>query len=156
MSLEEDIQQQQFKSEYHKLAVNILYTHGWLVSHLAESLRPSGVTIQQFNILRILRGHYPEPATISTLRERMLDKMSDASRLVERLRTKGLLERRASTDDRRKVGVVITKKGLQLLESIDDLEKNTIALFAGISEEEARRTNKALDSLRGEEKKGRA
>jgi DNA-binding MarR family transcriptional regulator len=149
MSLEEDIHQESFKSEYHKLAVNILYTHGWLLSHIADSLRASGVTVQQYNILRILRGQYPAPATISMLRERMLDKMSDASRLVERLRSKGLLERTASHEDRRKVGVVITQKGLQLLESTDDLEGLTDTIFAGISEAEARRTNKSLDTLRG-------
>lgn len=149
MSIEDDIHQKVFKSEYHKLAVNILYTHGWLVSRMTEALRPFDLTMPQYNILRILRGQYPAPATISMLRERMLDKMSDASRLVERLRGKGLLERIASEADRRKVGVVITKRGLQLLESIDALEESTLEHFSGISEEEARRTNQALDAIRG-------
>lgn len=149
MSLEEDIHQRAFQSEYHKLAVNILYTHGWLVSHIAASLRPHELTVQQYNILRILRGQYPAPVTVSTLRERMLDKMSDASRLVERLREKGYLERTPSDKDRRKVGVVITEKGLQLLGSIGDLDAAFTALFAGISESDARRTNNFLDTLRG-------
>ncbi len=149
MKLEEEIQQKSFKSEYHKLAVNILYTHGWLVSHLAESLRPYGLTIQQYNLLRILRGQHPAPATITLLRERMLDKMSDASRLIDRLQAKGLVDRLPSTEDRRKAGVVISERGLDLLREIDDLEADTLSLFSGISEAEARQTNAALDALRG-------
>ncbi|MBE0642462.1 MAG: winged helix DNA-binding protein [Bacteroidetes bacterium] len=149
MSLEEEIHQKSFKSEYHKLAVNILYTHGWLVSHIAEALRPFDITVQQYNVLRILRGQYPAPATITMLRERMLDKMSDASRLIERLRSKGLIDRRTSETDRRKVGVVITEKGLKLLTRINDLEDMNTSLFSGISEHEARSINDALDTIRG-------
>ncbi len=149
MKLEEEIRQKSFKSEYHKLAVNILYTHGWLVSHIAEALCPYGLTLQQYNLLRILRGQHPEPATITSLRQRMLDKMSDASRLIERLRVKGLVERRASAADRRKAGVVITEAGLALLAEIDDLDEMTTALFQGVSEKEARRTNDTLDAIRG-------
>lgn len=118
MRLEDEIHQRKFSSEMHKLAVNILYTHGWLVSLLSEALKPHDLTLAQFNILRILRGQYPNPATISLLKERMLDKMSDASRLVERLRVKGLVERAVSDRDRRKANVRITPQGLRVLEEI--------------------------------------
>lgn len=149
MKLEDEIHQRRFKSEYHKLAVNILYTHGWLVSHLTATLKPRGLTIAQYNILRILRGQSPEPATISLLQERMLDKMSDTSRLVERLRTKKLVERTADTADRRRVAVRITEEGLSLLREIGDFEEMMEPLFADFDEQRAAAVNDALDDLRG-------
>ena len=148
MGLEEDIHQTAFRSEYHKLAVNILYTHGWLVSHIAGTLRPHGITMQQYNILRILRGQHPAPADFALIRERLLDHGSDVSRLVERLRAKGLLERHASSSDRRKSGVLITQKGLNLLSRLDDLDPLTGALFQGVTQEQARAANCTLDALR--------
>ncbi len=149
MRLEEEIRQKSFRSEFHKLAVNILFTHGWLVARIADMLRPFDLTMQQYNILRILRGQYPGPASIAMLRERMLDKMSDASRLVERLRAKGLVERRTSESDRRKAGIVITAAGLALLERIDHTDTETMDLFDRITEEQAHLINDGLDNLRG-------
>src|SRR3989304_4168006 len=86
MKLEEEIKQKKFRNEYHKLAVNILYTHGWLLNNQAAFLKKHDLTSAQFNILRILRGQYLNSASVNLLKERMLDKMSDASRLVERLK----------------------------------------------------------------------
>ncbi|MCB2204528.1 MarR family transcriptional regulator [bacterium] len=148
MSLEQDIKQARFKSEYHKLAVNILYTHGWLVSRLSAILKPRGITIAQFNILRILRGQHPQPATISLLQDRMLDKMSDTSRLVERLRGKGLVERTADAEDRRRVAVRITPEGLKVLEAIGDFEAVLEPMFEAFSEAKAGDINDALDAMR--------
>jgi DNA-binding MarR family transcriptional regulator len=145
--LEEEIQSK-FSSEYHKLTVGILYTHGRLVSATNEVLKPYGLTLQQFNILRILRGQMPNPSTVSLLRERMLDKMSDASRLVERLRSKGFIERQISRDDRRQASIVITEKGLETLARIGDFDGILAALSKVVSEEEARITNRTLDNLR--------
>mgnify|MGYP000483557651 CR=1 FL=1 len=148
MTLEEEIHQQRFKSEWHKLAVNILYTHGWLVSRLSAVLKPHGVTIAQFNILRILRGQHPNPATISLLQERMLDKMSDTSRLVERLRIKGLVERSADRHDRRRVAVRITAAGLQLLQTIGDFEEVIGPVSRQVGEDQAAMINASLDAMR--------
>jgi DNA-binding MarR family transcriptional regulator len=148
MRLEEEIQQKSFRNEYHKLAVNILYTHGWLVARFAASLRPFGITYQQYNLLRILRGQRPGPASIATLRERMLDKMSDASRLVERLRAKGFVDRHSSGADRRKAGIVITAEGLQLLDRFEKSNEELMLVFDRISEEDAHLVNEALDTLR--------
>ena len=148
MTLEEEIHQQRFKSEWHKLAVNILYTHGWLVSRLSAVLKPHGVTIAQFNILRILRGQHPNPATISLLQERMLDKMSDTSRLVERLRIKGLVERSADRHDRRRVAVRITAAGLQLLQTIGDFEEVIGPVSRQVGEDQAAMVNASLDAMR--------
>lgn len=148
MSLEEEIKQQRFKSEWHKLAVNILYTHGWLVSRLSAVLKPHGLTIAQFNILRILRGQHPHPATISLLQDRMLDKMSDTSRLVERLRVKGLVERSADTADRRRVAVRITPAGLRILSTIGDFEEVLGPVSGEIPEDQAEMVNAVLDAMR--------
>ena len=104
--------------------------------------------MQQYNILRILRGQHPKAANINTLKERMLDKMSDVSRLVERLRKAGLVERRSSEIDRRSVDVQITAKGLALLEEVDvDLPKLEDSLNLSLTEEEAIQLNTLLDKI---------
>ena len=152
MKLEEEIKQKKFRNEYHKLAVNILYTHGWLVNHHTEHLKKSGITGAQYNILRILRGQYPNPASVNLLKERMLDKMSDVSRLVERLLQKDLVDRKICPYDRRRVEVVITKKGLELLEDIDKHDDEADQIFNKLSSTEAKFLNELLDKMRGYEK----
>lgn len=150
MKLEEEIKQnKKFKSEYHKLAVNIFYTHGWLINNQSSFLKKIGITGAQYNILRILRGQHPNPASINLLKERMLDKMPDASRLVERLKQKGLVEREICKDDRRKVEVKITQKGLKLLQDTDKLEERFDQLFKELKLSEAKTLNDLLDKLRG-------
>lgn len=150
MKLEEEIKQnKKFKSEYHKLAVNIIYTHGWLINNQSSFLKKIGITGAQYNILRILRGQYPNPASINLLKERMLDKMPDASRLVERLKQKGLVEREICKDDRRKVEVKITQKGLKLLHDTDKYEDRFDQLFKELKPSEAKTLNELLDKLRG-------
>lgn len=150
MKLEEEIKQnKKFKSEYHKLAVNIIYTHGWLINNQSSFLKKIGITGAQYNILRILRGQYPNPASINLLKERMLDKMPDASRLVERLKQKGLVEREICKNDRRKVEVKITQKGLKLLQDTDKLEERFDQLFKELKPSEAKTLNDLLDKLRG-------
>lgn len=97
MRLEDEIKQKSFRNEFHKLAVNIIYTHSWLMSKIIYMLSQYDITPQQYNILRILRGQFPSPASVSLLKSRMLDKMSDASRLVDRLVEKGLVEKKFRT-----------------------------------------------------------
>ena len=149
MKLEEEIKQKKFRNEYHKLAVNILYTHGWLVNHHAEHLKKSGITGAQYNVLRILRGQYPNPASVNLLKERMLDKMSDASRLVERLLQKDLVDRKICSDDRRRVEVIITERGLNLLKELDQKDDEFDELFKNLDEAEVKTANDLLDRMRG-------
>ena len=149
MKLEEEIKQKIFRNEYHKLAVNIFYTHGWLINNQAAFLKKHDLTSAQFNILRILRGQYPNPASINLLKERMLDKMSDASRLVERLKQKDLVDRKICPDDRRRVEVVITEKGLKVLEEIDKHDDEIDQAFKKLNLSEARTVNQLLDKMRG-------
>jgi MarR family multiple gene transcriptional regulator MgrA len=128
--------------------LNIIYTSNWFTSQHSAKLKPHGITQQQYNILRILRGQHPNPASIKLLKERMMDKMSDASRLVEKLRLKGLLERKICKADRRNVDVVITPKGLDLLTSLDHLDDNFKDIIA-LNKDEVHQLNELLDKLRG-------
>ena len=149
MKLEDEIKQHHFRNETHKLTVNLFYTYGWLMRIHSKHFEKYDITLQQFNILRILRGQYPESVTINLLKERMLDKMSDVSRLVERLRVKNLVERKVSGDDRRCARVVISKKGLKLLEEMDKLDEKVDKTFSELNEEEKKKLNDLLDKLRG-------
>ena len=112
-------------------------------------MKKFGLTSQQFNIMRILRGQHPNPANIKLLRERMLDKMSDASRIVEKLRTKGLIERNTNESDRRACDVIITQKGLELLKVIDKEDITFDGFFSQLDEQEMKHLNHLLDKLRG-------
>jgi len=149
MKLEEEIKQKSFRTEFHKLAVNMIYTGNWVGANSSEQLKQHKLTLQQYNLLRILRGQYPNPATVNLLIERMLDKMSNASRIVDRLLAKKLVERKTRPDDRRCVDVIITQKGLQLLEKIDTLEKEWNNQFKNLNIKEAKELNRLLDKLRG-------
>ena len=149
MKLEDEIKQKAFKNDKHKLAVNIIYTHGWLINSQGEIFKKYDITIPQYNILRILRGQYPNPVNINLLKERMLDKMSDVSRLVERLRTKELIKRNICEKDRRRADVIITGKGLELLTELDDMETKFEAILNSLSNDEIKILNNLLDKLRG-------
>ncbi|MGV3507753.1 MAG: MarR family winged helix-turn-helix transcriptional regulator [Sphingobacteriaceae bacterium] len=148
MELEKEIQTK-FENEYHKIVVNTLYTYGWINDLLKKRLSKNQITLQQFNILRILRGQHPGPATINLLKERMLDKMSDASRIVERLVQKGLVTRCINKKDRRAVDIQITDKGLDLLKKLDPVITPIDVLKSNLTESEAKQLNVLLDKLRG-------
>ena len=148
MSIGEDIQQKQFTSEFSKALINIRYTECWIGQKYNGFLKPSGLTTPQYNVLRILRGQYPNPATVNLLIERMIDKSSNASRIVDKLEEKGFVERRQCTNDRRAVDVIISQLGLDILKTLDGelaiLEKGMKAL----TEEEAEQLNVLLDKIR--------
>lgn len=149
MRLEDEIKQTKpFQDEFQKLEVNLIYTFHWLQARVAERLEGTDITLQQYNILRILRGQYPNPATIVLLKERMLDRECDASRLVDRLVQKALVSRTLCPDDRRKVDVLITQKGLDLLKMIDKRE-SFLKKHATLTESEMQTLNALLDKLRG-------
>jgi DNA-binding MarR family transcriptional regulator len=151
MGIGNDIKQETFKSEFHKIIVNLMFTNNWLNEQENKIFKPWGLTVAQYNVLRILRGQYPKPATINLLIERMLDRMSNASRIVDKLTAKDLVARQQNAKDKRAVDVVITKKGLDLLAILDkDLDKfeESINQF---SNEECMGVNAFLDRFRGTE-----
>jgi len=150
MKIEDAIQQKQFQNEFQKAHINVLYTASFLNQKMLQALKPFHISPQQFNILRILRGMHPKPASVKLLTEKMIDKTSNASRLVEKLRNKGLVEREASDDDRRKVDVQITKAGLELLQRASAAIEQMIQNYgASITPEEAAVLSAMLDKLRG-------
>jgi DNA-binding MarR family transcriptional regulator len=148
LRLEDEIQQQKFKCIQQKLMVNLIYTTNWINAKQDELFKGSQITIQQYNVLRILRGQYPKPCSIKLIKERMLDRMSDASRIVDKLNAKELLKRTEAQNDRRCVDVVITEKGLQLLQSLDYIDETSEQLFRSLSNNDINLLNDLLDKLR--------
>lgn len=149
MKLEDEIQTRRFESNRHRLSVNILYTSNWLINYHQTLFKARGLTMQQFNILRILRGQHPNPSTIQLLKERMLDKQSDVSRLVDRLCKKGLVERTTCKNDRRKMDVLISQEGLDLLAQMDPEVRSMDSVLSALNDAEVDKLNELLDKLRG-------
>jgi DNA-binding MarR family transcriptional regulator len=148
-SIEEEISQKTpFSSSFEKMVVNILFTANWIEAQEREFLKQYHITTPQYNILRILRGQYPNAISIVNIRNRMLDKTSDVSRLVERLRKQGYVSRIESSNDRRMVDVIITQKGLELLNIIYQERQEQTNFFPHFSEQEAQKVNELLDKLR--------
>ncbi|MBZ4189313.1 MarR family winged helix-turn-helix transcriptional regulator [Niabella beijingensis] len=147
MSIEEKINQRQFKSSYHRLALNLIYTTSSLQAFLKEGFKKEDVTVQQYNILRILRGSYPKPLSTLQIRARMMDKMSDTSRIVDRLVLKKMVTKSINHIDHRLVDVVITQEGLEKLALLDQTDDNIAAFFGTVSTEEAEKISKMLDKL---------
>lgn len=149
MKLEEEIKQKKFKNEFHKLAINISYSYNWMSYKNHSKFKNGDITPQQFNVLRILRGQFPAPCNLKLVKERMLDRMSDASRIVDKLKAKGLLERHECPNDRRNVDLLITEKGLALLKSLDHIDEEFKSTFKNLSVAEAKQLNELLDKARG-------
>jgi DNA-binding MarR family transcriptional regulator len=148
MSIDKDIYQRKFRNEYQRAHINIIYTYNWLEERVKQIFDEHDITPQQFNILRILRGA-GEPLSTLQIRQRMLDKMSDTSRIVDRLIKKGLAKKVICKTDRRLVDVSISAKGLQLLKKTDQHEATMDNLLQQLSEEETKTLNRLLDKVRG-------
>jgi DNA-binding MarR family transcriptional regulator len=149
MRIDEEIQSSKFDDNYHKLVINISYTDGWLGNLFRCKFERYNLTQQQFNILRILRGQYPKPATVNLLKERMIDKMSDASRIVDRLVQKGFVSRCTNNKDRRAVDIRISEIGLDILNKMDSEFRAKDFLQKNLTEEEAGQLSELLDKMRG-------
>ena len=148
-SLEKEIGQSKFQSENQKAIINIMFTNNYIIGRMNSFFKAYDITRQQYNVLRILRGQYPKPATINLLKERMLDKMSDASRIVERLRVKQLINRDKCINDRRAAEITISERGLALLEEMDEINFKLQDLTKNLSKIELSELNRLLDKLRG-------
>jgi DNA-binding MarR family transcriptional regulator len=147
MTIENEIKQPKFRNEHQKAAINLIYTYNWTNEQMKKILDQHDITSQQFNILRILRG---ANAAISTLqiRERMLDRMSDTSRIVDRIIKKGMAKKNVCKTDRRLVDVVITVKGRKLLEKLDNCNNEMDAVLKNLSQSDAKNLNDLLDKIR--------
>ncbi len=149
MKIEDEIKTSKFRNERHKATINIVFTSNWITNILEKRASTRKITLQQFNVLRILRGQLPKPATNSLVKERMLDKMPDVSRIIDRLVAKGLVSRGKCANDRRAVDVAITQQGLDSLAELEESMMMMDILQDNISEKECQQLNDLLDKLRG-------
>ncbi len=150
MGIEKDISQAKFRSEYQKATINLIYTFNWMNERIKNMLDQYDITPQQFNILRILRGA-GKPISTLQIRQRMLDKMSDTSRIVDRLLKKDLVQKVVCEGDRRLVDVTISEAGMALLNRIDAHQDEMDNVFKNLDEEQAMALNKLLDKIRSSE-----
>lgn len=148
MTLEEELKQQKFQSEHQKALLNILFTSNWLESDSARKLKPLGISSQQYNVLRILKGQREKAISVNNIMSRMIDKMSNASRLVEKLRKKNLIERVTCEHDRRQVDVRITVKGLKLLKEANKEMNQFGNLETKLTKKEAIVLSELLERIR--------
>ena len=147
MSIDKDINQTKFRNEKQKVVINIIYTSNWINEKIKAVLDKEGITLQQFNILRILRGA-GKPISTLQIRQRMLDKMSDTSRIVDRLVVKKLVKKIICPADKRMVDVSISAKGIKLLETIDRSADEMDAIAASLTKADATAINNLLDKMR--------
>lgn len=149
MEIGKAIHQKKFRSTHHKAIINIMYTAGWLQHEQTKFLRPYEISPQQYNVLRILRGRFPEPASVSYIQERMLDNMSNASRLIDKLELKQLVDKKTCGSDRRQVDIFITQSGLDMLSELDQIMTAEDKKYEALTKEEADILSNLLDKLRG-------
>jgi DNA-binding MarR family transcriptional regulator len=148
MPLEQDIKQERFSNEHEKAAINVLYTASWLHLQNTSRLKPFGITPEQFNVLRILRGSHPKKLMLIDITSRMIDKSSNATRLVEKLKQKGLIKREICESNRRQVDISINDKGLNVLKKIDNEAEAWLSTLKTITRTEAQELNRILDKIR--------
>ncbi|MFM6948030.1 MAG: MarR family winged helix-turn-helix transcriptional regulator [Aquirufa sp.] len=148
MGIDQDIKQENFTSEEQKALLNVIFTGNWVAQQQHDLLKPFGLTMQQYNVLRILRGQNGKPMTVLAIIERMLDRTSNASRLVDKLLEKKLVIRRECPNDRRAVDILILPAGLELLSQIDLIQKKWNQRFSKLGASNLKQLNELLDQFR--------
>ncbi|TCC89382.1 MarR family transcriptional regulator [Pedobacter frigiditerrae] len=149
VQLQKEVKTSKFENVFQQALVNVIFTYHWSNQKVKDVLTPFDITTQQYNVLRILRGQYPSPATVNLIKNRILDKMSDTSRIVDRLIQKGFAEKSTNSYDKRAVDVVISDKGLALLKKMDKEIDFSQFIALNITIEEAEQLNALLDKMRG-------
>jgi DNA-binding MarR family transcriptional regulator len=150
MKIEDEIKQPKFRNPHQKAVINLLYTANWLMDKNNSFFKEFGITNQQFNILRILRGQHPKKISGAEIKSRMIDKNSDVSRLLDRLIAKKLIEKSQCPNDKRAADVLITQSGLDLLELIDKKMDQTDSAVMNLTQQEAEQLSLLLDKSRGD------
>ncbi len=147
-SIETEIKQKTFRNEFQKASLNLIYSANWLMTEHKIFFAQYGLTPQQYNVLRILRGSIGQALSTSDIRERMVDKNSDSSRIVDKLHRIGLISRKVNQDDKRFVAVSIAKKGLELLTKIDVKEQQLDDMLSKLTHKQAQTLNQLLNKMR--------
>ncbi len=146
--IEDEIKQYRFRSEEQRAMINLVYTYNHVNNRLTGLLAEFGLTPQQFNILRILRGQHPNPCTNNLIKDRMLDKNSDVTRIIDRMIKTGLVTRTSCSKDRRRVDITITDKGMAQLAVIDQKDQVADSVFSHLTQDELTHLNALLDKVR--------
>ncbi|NLR93182.1 MULTISPECIES: MarR family winged helix-turn-helix transcriptional regulator [Flammeovirga] len=149
MSIETDINQKSFRDPFQKAYINLMFTNNWLLNQSKTWFKKQGITHQQYNVLRILRGAHPSCMNPGSIKDVMIDKSPDLTRLIDRLIEKGFVQRETCGSNRRKVDVIITQSGLDKLAELDPHEEEVMSSFKNISAGEAEQLSDLLDRLRG-------
>lgn len=148
MKFKEAVKQREFRSPQVEAALNIVFTANWLDEITRNFLKPYDISPEQYNVLRILRGNHPEAYALQEIRDRMLNRWSNTSRLVEKLRKKGYLIRRPMASNRRKVEINITDEGLDFLKDLEGLPIAGDFYNKGLTDEQAQQLTSLLDTFR--------
>ena len=151
MEIEKVIKQNtKFRSSHEKAAVNLIYTNSWFKDLQNALFKDHSILPQHYNVLRILKGRHPEPVSPGTIKEVMLEKNNDVTRLLDKLVTKGLAKRQLCPVNRRKMDINITDKGIKLLLELDEpMKKHLSEMKKKLTEKEAEQLSQLLDKMRG-------
>lgn len=150
MSLEEELQTTNFQNLQHKTALNVLFTSAWLRNRTQCIFKQFGLSSEQFNVLRILRGQFPKTLSLKEITARMLERNSNTTRIVEKLVNKALIQRDHSQEDKRELQIQITTQGLEVLSEIDAcFEQDKTHEVPHLTQAECKTLNKLLDKMRG-------
>lgn len=149
VKLQKEVKTTKFENVFQQSLVNLIFTYHWSNQKVKEILSPFDITTQQYNVLRILRGQYPSPSTVNLIKGRILDKMSDTSRIIDRLIQKELVEKKVNGYDKRAVDIIISDKGLALLKKMDKEVDFSTFIAPNLTSEEAEQLNVLLDKMRG-------
>lgn len=149
MRIDDEIKQKQFKSPFQKAIINLFFTESWVQNKFKTFFKQFGITSQQYNVLRILKGHHPNSYTAGQIKEVMVDKTPDLTRLLDRLQAKNLVGRKICEWNRRQLEIVITPEGLDLLDLIGPIQDDLMTDINNLSDQEAEQLSQLLDKLRG-------
>tara|TARA_R110002050_G_C8962575_1_gene514669 strand:+ start:16853 stop:17305 length:453 start_codon:yes stop_codon:yes gene_type:complete len=150
MKLEDELKMSTIQNPHHRASLNIIFTGAWLGDRMNSLLKPFGISEQQYNILRILKGQKGASLNLQDISSRMIHKMSNTTRLVEKLRLKGFVERHICEENRRKVQISITPSGLKMIETVAvEISNNNADMASSMTDDEAAQLAKLLDKIRG-------
>lgn len=148
-TIDQEIRQgKPFQNSYHKASVNLIFTGKWLFNLHNEIFQEYDLSVQQYNVLRILNGKYPETVSLKYIKKRMLDKMSDASRIVDVMHRKGLVDRNINSNDRRKLNIGISTQGQTLVKEVEKQHPRIFSFLSKLTEEEVIQLSDLLDKAR--------
>lgn len=148
MKLEEALQTTKFESVQHKALLNVFYTSYWYRTHVSAVLKQYGLTSEQFNVMRILRGKHPEALCVKNIGSRMIEKSSNVPRIIDRMILKGYAIRTQSPEDRRETLVSLTEKGIEQLAKASEAMTKLSGEIVGLDNEQAAQLHELLEVLR--------